>query len=122
MNQFEGIRRGNQLSCASFVTTNQVSKQFWLTQTIPGKNSSFVVDVNYQLIFVLSGNNGGAAADTAQIEADIADLQTKVDTLEMTTVPDAITQITNVETSAAANCQKLLEVTAELPAVADPVC
>ena len=78
--------------------------------------------LNHQLIFVLSGNNGGAAADTAQIEADIADLQTKVDTLEMTTVPDAITQITNVETSAAANCQKLLEVTAELPAVADPVC
>ena len=80
------------------------------------------MNLNYQLIFVLSGNNGGAAVDTAQIEADIVDLQTKVDTLEMTTVPDAITQITNVETSAAANCQKLLEVTAELPAVADPVC
>ena len=33
--------------------------------------------------FFLSGNNGGAAADTAQIEADIADLQTNVDTLEI---------------------------------------
>ena len=78
--------------------------------------------VDIQFCFSFLGNNGGAAADTAQIEADITDMQTKVDTLEMTTVPDAITQITNVETSAAANCQKLLEVTAELPAVADPVC
>ena len=93
---------------------------FGLPKRFPDKIFSF--ESLDQLIFVLSGNNGGAAADTAQIEADIADLQTKVDTLEMTTVPDAITQITNVETSAAANCQKLLEVTAELPAVADPVC
>ena len=76
--------------------------------------------LTFNFVFLL-GNNG-VAVDTAQIEADITDLQTKVDTLEMTTVPDAITQITNVETSAAANCQKLLEVTAELPAVADPVC
>jgi hypothetical protein len=76
--------------------------------------------LTFNFVFLI-GNNG-VVVDTAQIEADITDLQTKVDTLEMTTVPDAITQITNVETSAAANCQKLLEVTAELPAVADPVC
>ena len=40
----------------------------------------------------------------------------------MTTIPDALTQVTNVENTAAANCQKLLEVTAELPTVADPIC
>ena len=78
--------------------------------------------MEHQLTLVFILGNNGVAVDTAQIEADITDLQTKVDTLEMTTVPDAITQITNVETSAAANCQKLLEVTAGLPAVADPVC